>query len=63
MERGMGWEEEGKEGEGGTCSKVLGGIDAPAVSFNSSVTERTVTVYLFEENSKLNLYVKLETDS
>ena len=27
-----GWEERGKEGEGkgkGTCSKVLGGIDAP----------------------------------
>jgi len=32
--RGKGWEEGGKgkvrEGEGGTCSKVLGGIDAPA---------------------------------
>jgi len=37
--RGKGREEEGKGGEGGTCSKVLGGIDAPAVSINSSVTE------------------------
>jgi len=24
--------EKGREGEGGTCSKVLGGIDAPAGS-------------------------------
>ena len=27
--------ERGREGEGGTCSKVLGGIDAPAIdSYN-----------------------------
>jgi len=28
--RGKGREGEGNGGEGGTCSKVLGGIDAPA---------------------------------
>jgi len=67
MGGGKGWEEGEKEGEGqgkgggrGTCSKVLGGIDAPGCGLNSAsllVAERETIINYLSSTSGFFLFL------